>query len=247
MISVYTARGMLIESTSATWLWATASEHAIFYQFNFNSASSVFGGLLQTESPYFQPKPAPPAPYASAVGVYESDPSYAECNTTSGSTDPTSGCDASWAIIINDSEEIHVAAAGVYSWFSDYSQQCINSHQCQMALVSVSSNADSVRLENLITIGANVSVVDDDGIMPALDNVAVSNNNASWSQISLYLAPTDGGDGPEGSDGIALCDYSDEYDTLDDLINDLPNIPAVCGPGYALPVLGSLLSQAVDK
>lgn len=116
-ISVFTARGMLIESQTATWLYATASEHAVLYQFNFNFAAHVFGGLLQTESPYYQPKPKPPAPFTSSLGIYDSDPHYTCGNQFDG-------CDSSWAIIMFGSQNIHLAALGVYSWFDDYTQDC---------------------------------------------------------------------------------------------------------------------------
>jgi hypothetical protein len=32
-------------------LYGVASEHAVFYQFNFHKAQNIFAGLLQTESP----------------------------------------------------------------------------------------------------------------------------------------------------------------------------------------------------
>jgi len=108
---------MLVESQGPTWLYATASEHAVFYQFNFDYAVNIFAGLLQTESPYFQPSPRPPAPFDLAVGIFDSDPAYA-CG------DDFDGCDSSWAIILTSCSDIYVAAAGVYSWFSDYTQQC---------------------------------------------------------------------------------------------------------------------------
>jgi hypothetical protein len=57
-------------------LYGTASEHAVFYQFNFNKAANVFAGLLQTESPYYQPTPPPPAPFKAAVGLFPGDPDY---------------------------------------------------------------------------------------------------------------------------------------------------------------------------
>ncbi|GFF51516.1 hypothetical protein IFM51744_07607 [Aspergillus udagawae] len=41
-LSVYSARGMLIESQKATWLYGTASEHSVFYQYNFNGAQNIF-------------------------------------------------------------------------------------------------------------------------------------------------------------------------------------------------------------
>lgn len=77
--------------------------------------------MIQTETPYFQPNPKPPAPFASAVGKIAGDPDY----TCSGSN--TLGCDASWAMIIRNSEEITIAGAGLYSWFTTYAQTCSKS------------------------------------------------------------------------------------------------------------------------
>ncbi|CAK7231571.1 hypothetical protein SEUCBS140593_007970 [Sporothrix eucalyptigena] len=117
-VSVYNARGFLIESTAPTWLYGTASEHSVLYQYNFNAAKNIFAGMIQTESPYYQPNPAPPAPFQSAVGALAGDPDYASC--TSGKA----GCDESWAVIIRDSENIHIAGAGLYSWYSNYDEAC---------------------------------------------------------------------------------------------------------------------------
>jgi len=71
--SVFVARGLLIESTSPTWLYGTSSEHAVFYQYNFHKAQKVFAGIIQSESPYYQPTPSPPAPFGAAVGKLPGD------------------------------------------------------------------------------------------------------------------------------------------------------------------------------
>ncbi|KAL3429201.1 hypothetical protein BDV09DRAFT_200825 [Aspergillus tetrazonus] len=34
-VSIYVARGFLIEGTDATWLYGTSSEHSVYYQYNF--------------------------------------------------------------------------------------------------------------------------------------------------------------------------------------------------------------------
>ncbi|KAI0129826.1 hypothetical protein BJ170DRAFT_593374 [Xylariales sp. AK1849] len=60
MISLYVGHGILIESDTATWLYGTASEHSVYYQYNFNGAKNIFAGFVQTESPYYQPTPEPP-------------------------------------------------------------------------------------------------------------------------------------------------------------------------------------------
>ncbi len=69
-------------------LYGTASEHAVLYQYNFNKARNIFAGMLQTESPYYQPAPPPPAPFTSSVGVFPSDPTYECGNAFDGATSP---------------------------------------------------------------------------------------------------------------------------------------------------------------
>lgn len=55
------------------------------------------------------------APFAAYVGIYSSDPDY-KCASGLG------GCDESWAVMIRESENVMIASAGLYSWFSTYSQ-----------------------------------------------------------------------------------------------------------------------------
>lgn len=119
--SIYVARGFLIESTEPVWLYGTASEHAVFYQYNFHHARNIFAGMIQTESPYYQPTPPPPpAPFSLQVGLMKSDPIY-KCGKDQSEL---GGCDESWAVIVRGSSNILVAGAGLYSWFSTYSQVC---------------------------------------------------------------------------------------------------------------------------
>ncbi|EJP61727.1 Pectin lyase fold/virulence factor [Beauveria bassiana ARSEF 2860] len=177
--SIYVARGFLIESTDPTWLYGTASEHAVFYQYNFHSASNLFVGLLQTESPYFQPTPPPPAPFADTLGKFPGDPDY---TCTQG--DEFSGCDESWSTIMTESDNIFIAAAGIYSWFSTYSQSCIDTQQCQKALMLLKNNFANIRITNLVTIGAKYMAVMDGKGIPAIDNLNVE-VHPKWSQISI--------------------------------------------------------------
>ena len=55
-IDVFSGRGILIEGENV-WLVGTASEHHAIYQYRVNGASNVYMGLIQTETPYYQPNP----------------------------------------------------------------------------------------------------------------------------------------------------------------------------------------------
>ncbi|KAK0746794.1 pectate lyase superfamily protein-domain-containing protein [Schizothecium vesticola] len=176
--SVYVARGLLIESQSATWLYSTSSEHSVLYQYNFHKARNIFAGMIQTESPYYQPTPKPPAPFAADVGRFYGDPDYS-CKGTD-----FDGCDSSWAVLIRGSRNIFIAGAGLYSWFSTYTQDCIDKHECQKALLLLQDNGGNIRIQNLITIGAKYSWVQDGKGTLAADNLNVD-SHPRWSQITI--------------------------------------------------------------
>ncbi|KAL8363406.1 hypothetical protein RB601_009262 [Gaeumannomyces tritici] len=186
MNSIYVARGLLVESVNPTWLYGTSSEHAVYYQYNFHKAENIFAGIIQTESPYYQPTPNPPAPFESAVGKLAGDPDYS-CKAG----DEFSGCDESWAVIMRECANIFVAGAGLYSWFSTYSQDCISKHECQKVLMLLEDNHAGVRFHNLITIGAKYMAVMDGKGIKALDYLNVE-SHPRWSQMTVLDVANDG-------------------------------------------------------
>ncbi|KAK3364514.1 hypothetical protein B0T25DRAFT_530413 [Lasiosphaeria hispida] len=102
--------------------------------------------MIQTESPYFQPSPPPPAPFKAVVGKFPGDPTY------SCPTGEFSSCDESWAVIVEGCQNIHIGGAGTYSWFSTYSQDYIDIHSCQKMLVYLED--EKVRFQHINFIGA---------------------------------------------------------------------------------------------
>ncbi|GAP93420.1 hypothetical protein SAMD00023353_10300200 [Rosellinia necatrix] len=205
-LSVYSARGMLIESQKATWLYGTSSEHSVYYQYNFNGAQNIFTTFLQTESPYYQPTPKPPAPFQSVVGTFEGDPDY---SCQGGDAD---GCDESWAVIMKNCQNVHVGAAGTYSWFSTYSQDCVDQHSCQKALWLIDTNYDKNRLQHVIAIGAKNMIVSPDGTaISSKSNQAVT-SHPSWAHISVYDVPSIGAAPPPEEEQCSDADrmYSNE-------------------------------------
>jgi hypothetical protein len=105
-----------VESTEPTFLYGTSSEHAVLYQYEFFNAKNVLASMIQTESPYYQPKPSVPSPFENALGDMPGDPEF-KC------TDEEP-CDSSWALRIINSTDIMVHGAGLYSWFNDYTRDC---------------------------------------------------------------------------------------------------------------------------
>ncbi|KAG8718155.1 hypothetical protein FRC09_013091 [Ceratobasidium sp. 395] len=91
-LDIYTGRGILSQSANGpVWLIGTGSEHHVLYQYNIEGSKNVYAGLIQTETPYFQPSPAPPAPFS--INSAYADPSF-----TNGS--------AAWALRVQSSSNI---------------------------------------------------------------------------------------------------------------------------------------------
>ncbi|KAL2176487.1 pectin lyase fold/virulence factor [Thermothelomyces heterothallicus CBS 202.75] len=158
-MSVYVARGLLVESTDATWLYGTSSEHAVMYQYNFWKARNVFAGMIQTESPYYQPTPKPPAPFADTVVALLAVMPH---GLFSSETRPTSSSPAR-ASILGSRHTLRT-----------------------VSLVLVNDNFEHVRIHNLITIGATNMIESDGYKTKSADNLAVD-FHPYWSQISLTL------------------------------------------------------------
>lgn len=154
-IDVYSARGLLIESKGPTWLYGTAVEHNILYQYQLSGAENIMLGVVQTESPYFQAVPAAPAPFT--AGLFPNDPTFANCTLGNPS------CALSWAVRIVDSSIIYLLGTGLYSWFEDYSQTCLNNEACQRSIFGIEQSYD-IWIYNLVTKGATEMISPENGI-----------------------------------------------------------------------------------
>jgi hypothetical protein len=117
-LNVFSGRGILVESRGPVWLVGTASEHhvclmveapvphiscaiQVIYQYAFHNARDIWAGLIQTETPYFQPTPNPPTPFSL-------NPKYG---------DPSGISKDAWGLVISASSNIWVYGAGIYSFF----------------------------------------------------------------------------------------------------------------------------------
>ncbi|KAK2013597.1 pectin lyase-like protein [Colletotrichum eremochloae] len=176
-ISLYGARGVLIESQGPVWMYGSGSEHAIFYQYQIYNAKNVYLGHIQTESPYFQPNPVSPKPFDSALGLFDSDPDWAACTTDS--------CREAWGLRVIDSEGIIIHSAGLYSWFIDYTQDCLVSEDCQERIMQVSGSKD-VAIYNIFAKGVR-EIASGEGYTIDQD----VNQQGYTSQVSVWF-PVDG-------------------------------------------------------
>uniref|UniRef100_A0A0W0FZR5 Rhamnogalacturonase A/B/Epimerase-like pectate lyase domain-containing protein n=1 Tax=Moniliophthora roreri TaxID=221103 RepID=A0A0W0FZR5_MONRR len=136
-ISIYSGRGLLSESRGPIWLLGiVGAEHHVQYQFQLVNAKNHYLGLIQTETPYFQPNPAPSAPFI----------------TNRAYNDPEWFDGGAWALRVVKSEDIIVFGAGLYSLFNDYQQTCLDTVNCQGQIVSI-DNVSDISIYSLTTLG----------------------------------------------------------------------------------------------
>jgi glucan 1,3-beta-glucosidase len=165
-ITIYAGRGLLIESTAGNiWLYGTAVEHHVLYEYQLAGTSAVVMGQIQTETAYYQPNPDATIPFP-ALAAYQ---------------DPVLVAGASgWGLRIVDSSAVLVYGVGLYSFFSNNNVTCSNQgngEACQSRIFSVEDssvsvyNLNTVGTTNMITLnGADVAVYSDnlDGFVDSI-------------------------------------------------------------------------------
>ncbi|KAM7192998.1 Exo-beta-1,3-glucanase [Rhypophila sp. PSN 637] len=183
-VSLYSGRGMLIESQGPCWFYGTGSEHTVLYQYQLYNAKNIYLGHIQTKTPYFQPEPVAPKPFEDSIALsrFKSDPSFAGCKADA--------CKEAWGLRIINSQDIMVHSAGLYSWFVNYEQSCLDPESCQERIMEVRGSSHIVvfniftkGVTQIATIGgSNSSIQQKDGIQ-----------RGYTTEISLWF-PEDGSD-----------------------------------------------------
>ena len=161
-ITVYTGRGLYIESTAGTfWLVGTAVEHHARYQYQLQSTKNIFMGQIQTETAYYQPNPTAIYPYP--INNALNDPNF---NTYCPSGSPAT-CSMGFGLRITACTDIHIYGAGLYSFFNNYSTSCSvqsANPQCQSNIFTYDSAATTkLYIYNLNTVGSTAMVTKDAG------------------------------------------------------------------------------------
>lgn len=176
-ISIYSARGALIQSQGAVWLWGSASEHSVIYNYQFDGVKAVFGGFMQTETPYFQPGPLVPAPftYNTAYG----DPTFTIC--PDGNESNGVPCKDAWGLRVVNSEGVLIYATGFYSFFNNYSQVCTPLGNCQEYMIRIQNSQVAMYT---VTTKAAVKMILDDRVGSPI--TAKENHNVFGDTIAWY-------------------------------------------------------------
>lgn len=163
-LDIYNGRGLLIESKQGpSWYWGTAVEHSTLYNYQINRAQDVFLGFIQSETPYMQSNPGAKTPYYPQLDRW-ADPTFTIC----ANNDAT--CQKSWGLRIQGGKNVFIYGAGLYSFFDNYDQTCVNSNNCQKHMVSVQSASQNVWLfalstkaaVNMLTLNGSPAVKDSD-------------------------------------------------------------------------------------
>ncbi|KAG9384715.1 Pectate-lyase-3 domain containing protein [Pyrenophora tritici-repentis] len=89
-LTIYAGRGLLIESINGRlWLYGTAVEHHVMYEYQFVDTRNIFMGQVQTETAYYQPNPNATIPFPPNPAL--SDPIFATKKPSGNSTSNASG------------------------------------------------------------------------------------------------------------------------------------------------------------
>ncbi|KAH6606872.1 glycoside hydrolase family 55 [Trichoderma cornu-damae] len=156
-INIYNGRGLLIESTKGVWLWGTASEHSVLYNYALNNAQNVYGNILQTETAYMQGNPDARVPFT--YNARYADPDWSRCTTST--------CARTWGIRAVNSSNTLIYGAGMYSFFNNYdSTVCTNANNCQDNMIDIQNS--QVKLFGIST-KASVSIVNLNGQQAVFD------------------------------------------------------------------------------
>jgi glucan 1,3-beta-glucosidase len=139
-------RGFLFESQNGPiWLYGTAAEHSVLYDYQFSHASNIFMGAIQHETAYFQANPNALTPFTPNTAY--TDPTFAAC--------VNNNCPKTWGLRIINCTNIFQYGAGLYSFFENWSTtNCLAAENCQQHMVDIQNSSD-VYLWALGTVGTS--------------------------------------------------------------------------------------------
>jgi glucan 1,3-beta-glucosidase len=149
-INIYNGRGLLLESNKGALLYGTASEHNVLYNYHLENAQNVYMTVIQTETAYFQGNPDAKVPFEVNAKYYDPDWSWCE----------TDRCAKTWGLRVIGSSDILFYGGGMYSFFENYAQECLDTEDCQDHMVDI---IDSDITMYGVTTKASVNVISSNG------------------------------------------------------------------------------------
>lgn len=149
-INIYNGRGLLLESTKGAWLYGTASEHNVLYNYNLQNAKNVYMTVIQTETAYFQGNPDATVPFDINADFH--DPDFANCQGDR--------CKKTWGLRVHDSSDILFYGGGMYSFFENYAQECLDTEDCQEHMVDIVNSGITMYG---VTTKASVNIISSNG------------------------------------------------------------------------------------
>jgi glucan 1,3-beta-glucosidase len=129
-INIYNGRGILIESTKGAWLFGTASEHSVLYNYHLQAAQNVYMTVIQTETAYMQGNPDATVPFTTNPTYF--DPDWSSCTEEN--------CARTWGLRVIDSNDILFYGGGMYSFFNNYAQECLDTEDCQQHMCEIENS-----------------------------------------------------------------------------------------------------------
>lgn len=175
-VNIFNGRGLLIDTTPGpVWMYGTAVEHNVLYNYQVLNSQNIYMSAIQTETPYFQSNPNAETPFT--VNTAFSDPNF---SSTCGSD--TDLCPKAWGLRVLGSSDVLIYGAGLYSFYDNYDQTCLNTESCQDNMVDLESS--TVWLYGLSTKAAT-NMVTLNGASAALDK---DNRNNFCATVALFTA-----------------------------------------------------------
>ncbi|KPI42190.1 Glucan 1,3-beta-glucosidase [Cyphellophora attinorum] len=180
-ITIFNGRGLYVDSAAGPlWLWGTAVEHHVLYEYQVSDTAQIFMGEIQTETAYYQPNPPATLPFT-ALPQWN-DPVFPEyCYTIEGrnftgpNTTFNNACDGWGLRVLGAESDVLVYGAGLYSFFANNNVSCApggTNPGCQDGIFSVEGGA-SVSVYGLNTVGVrSMAEIDGTSVITATDNVA---------------------------------------------------------------------------
>ncbi|EED14258.1 exo-beta-1,3-glucanase, putative [Talaromyces stipitatus ATCC 10500] len=175
-IIVSGGRGILIESTKATWLIGTSFEHNWLYQYNIHSAKNVYAGMMQTETPYMQGQGAietVPSPWT--ISNQYHDPDYSWCAVGD------QHCRSALSTNVDGGSNIMLYGSAAWTFFEGpwnglYNTPCA-SGICQSNMIRVTNNPRNLAWYSISTKSSDVMVSD------GYSDPREFNNPGGWSGV----------------------------------------------------------------